>query len=118
MTPRELRERLAAFEVAVEAFSRPLLTRLETRDQAVQLRRASSAAASNHRSAGRGRSHAEFTAKLGVALEEMDESQGRLEYFQATDLAPKAPLQPLLKEAGELVAILTTSYETAKRHRR
>jgi four helix bundle protein len=74
----------------------------------------SSSAASNHRAAGRGRSHAEFTAKIGTALEEADETQHWLEHLRDCGLANIAQLRPLLKEAGEIVAILTTSCSTAR----
>jgi four helix bundle protein len=117
MTPDELRARLAMFAVAVEAFSRPLLAKADTRDQAVQLRRASSSAAANHRAAGRGRSHAEFAAKLGIALEEADEAQYWLTYLKDCGLAAAKDINPLLQEANELVAILTASLHTAKRKR-
>jgi four helix bundle protein len=114
MKPQDLRSRLAAFATAVEAFSRPLLDKVESRDSALQLRRASTGAASNHRAAGRGRSHAEFTAKLSVALEEADESQFWLEHLAACGLAPDQDLKKLIPEAEELVAILTASVRTAR----
>jgi four helix bundle protein len=76
--------------------------------------------ASNHRVGGRARSHAEFTSKIGIALEEADESLYWLEYLSDTGLGNKEDLRPLIKEARELVAILTTSNQTARsrnRHR-
>ena len=114
MKPQELRDRLAAFASAVEDFSRPLLHKIETRDTAIQLRRASSSAASHHRAAGRGRSHAEFTSKLSTALEEADESLYWLEHLAAGGLAPEQLLKKLIPESQELVAILTASVRTAR----
>jgi four helix bundle protein len=111
MTPKELRRRLALFARDAEAFSRPLLKSLVTQDAALQLRRASSGAAANHRSAGRGRSRAEFVSKLTVSLEEADEALHWLEYFRDCGLASNPPL---LAEASELVAILTKSVDTAR----
>jgi len=118
MTPQELRARLAQFAVGIEAMTRPLLGSLKTRDVALQLRRSANGAASNHRVCGRARSHAEFTSKLSVALEEADESLGWLEHLSDTKLAADDALRPLLKEARELVAILTTSTQTARRRNR
>jgi len=115
--PQELRDRLALFAAAVEAFSRPLLSAIETRDAAVQLRRASSSTAANHRAAGRGRSHAEFVSKLGIALEEADESLFWLEHLQDCHLAPEPEIKGLIQESHELVAILTASARTAKSRR-
>ncbi len=118
MEPQELRNRLARFATDVEAFSRPLLFKLESRDTAIQLRRASNSAAANHRAAGRGRSHAEFTSKLGIALEEADEALFWLEQLSKCGLAPKPDLKKLIQESGELVAILTASAITARRRKR
>ena len=58
MTPDELRTRLKAFAVQVDAFAAPLLASAATRNSADQLNRepVASAAASNHRAAGRARS--------------------------------------------------------------
>ena len=114
MNPQELRDRLAAFAAAVEAFSRPLLHKIETKDTAIQLRRAANSAASHHRAAGRGRSHAEFTSKLSTALEEADESLYWLEHLAACALAPEQELRKLIAESQELVAILTASVQTAR----
>jgi len=82
MTPMELRERLASFAAAVARYAKPLFRRPETQNTASQLTRAASSAMANHRSAGRGRSHAEFTSKLNVAVEEIDECQGWLKYLE------------------------------------
>ena len=114
MTPDELRNRLAAFAVAVEAFSRPLLDRPATQDIAVQLRRSSNSVAANHRAAGRGRSRAEFISKLTTALEEADESLYWLQHLKACHLAPEDALRQLIPESQELVAILTASVKTAR----
>src|SRR5439155_416973 len=70
---------------------------------------------SNHRSACRGRSRREFIAKLGVVLDEADESEFWLESLIECELAPDLlPVRSLLKEAGELRAIFFTSIRTAR----
>ena len=80
-----------------------------------QLIRSSASAAANYRAACRGRSRPEFVAKLGVALEEADESLFWLEFIVATRvLEPTKELQKLRTEANELVAILATSLKTAR----
>ena len=73
----------------------------------------------NYRSAGRARSHAEFTSRLALAVEEIDESQGWLNHLRrcaATSSGQRDALEPILREAGELTAILTASLSTARRH--
>ena len=78
-----------------------------------QLCRASTSTASNYRVASRARSRREFIAKLGIALEEADESLGLLEIVLATKKAPAEKVVPLLKECEELVAILNASRTTS-----
>jgi four helix bundle protein len=111
MDPPELRRRLAAFARDADEFAAPLLEVVRTRDAALQLKRASSGAAANHRAAGRARSRAEFVSKLTTALEEADEAQYWLEHLRDCGLASKPAL---LAEATELVAILTKPVDTAR----
>jgi four helix bundle protein len=53
-------------------------------------------------------------SKLTTALEEMDEAQYWLEYLRDCEAVDANRMVPLLKEAGELVAILTASVRTAR----
>jgi len=78
-----------------------------------QLMRSGTSVAANYRAACRARSKAEFIAKLGTVEEEADESAFWLELIIAGGLLAAAQVQPLLVEAGELVAITTASKKTA-----
>jgi four helix bundle protein len=113
MTPDELRQRLADFAVRVYESTKALSATPESYDLARQLRRSARGAASNHRSAGRARSHREFTSKVGEAVEEADETLFWLEQARACK-QPITSHAALEKEARELVAILTASHTTAK----
>ena len=63
----------------------------------------------------RARSRREFIAKLGVVLDEADESELWLEALIECELAPTGlPVQPLLQEASELRAIFYQSVRTAR----
>src|SRR5687767_9606462 len=79
-----------------------------------QLAKSSTGLAFNYRASCRARSHAEFTAKTGVVVEEADESLGWLEFIDAARLLPSSQLEPLITEARELVAIFSSSYGTAR----
>ena len=69
----------------------------------------------NYRAARRGRSRAEFIAKLGIVVEEADESAGWLELIAELDLSKNASeLAWLRREAEELLAIFASSQKTAK----
>jgi four helix bundle protein len=77
------------------------------------LRRATSVGA-NYRSACRGRSIADFIAKLGIVIEEADESEFWIERIEDCGLMTPKRVRPLRKEASELVAIFTASVTTAR----
>jgi four helix bundle protein len=79
-----------------------------------QLLRAGTSVGANHRAARRARSKREFTARLGVVLEEADESAYWLELLEAVDGRPSPELKALLEEAFELVAIFSASIATSK----
>jgi four helix bundle protein len=57
---------------------------------------------------------AEFVAKLGIVLEEADETVFWLELFQEGNIFPAEKLRDLVQEANELVSIFVSSVPTAK----
>lgn len=118
MTPEELRNRLKAHALQILKLTGPLMSDVRSSDVARQVRRSALGALANYRAAGRGRSGREFCAKLGVALEECDETELWLEILRDANLAAGRDLTPLLVEAGELTRILSRSYQTASKHLR
>ena len=60
------------------------------------------------REASRARSNAEFVSKLGVAIQEADETLLWLELLREDCGIDPAATQPLEIESNELIAILTT----------
>ena len=78
-----------------------------------QLVRSGTSVASNYRAACRGRSRAEFIAKLGIVEEEADESAFWLELIIEGELLKESDVQPLLDEANELTRIIAASRITA-----
>jgi four helix bundle protein len=83
-----------------------------------QLLRSGTSLAANYRAACRARSRREFISKLGIAVEECDETLFWLELLQELGLLPQQRLAPLRQEAHELVAIFVASRRTAESHRR
>jgi|SRR6185436_11335111 len=79
-----------------------------------QLLRAGTGVAGNYRSACRARSHAEFTARIGVVLEEADESELWLELFVESKLRNIVVPARLVQESHELRAIFVQSNLTAR----
>jgi four helix bundle protein len=72
----------------------------------------------NYRASCRARSHAEFTAKIGVVAEEADESASWLDLIAEANLVKSDVLPKLQKEAHELEAIFSASAGTARRNAR
>jgi four helix bundle protein len=79
-----------------------------------QVLRSGTSIGANNRAACRGRSRAEFAAKLGIVLEEADETAFWLELIQGASIVPQEKLSALTKEANELVAIIVASLRTVK----
>jgi four helix bundle protein len=79
-----------------------------------QLLRSGTSIGANYRAARRARSDAEFTSKLGIVLEEADESVYWLELLATGGIVAPEKLGPLLREAEELVAIFAASRITAQ----
>ena len=79
-----------------------------------QILRSGTSIGANYRAACRGRSRAEFAAKLGIVLEEADDTVFWLELIQDASIVPKEKLSALTKEANEIVAIIVASLRTVK----
>ncbi|MFA6961902.1 MAG: four helix bundle protein [Opitutaceae bacterium] len=114
MTPEELSERLLVLALRVGKMADALPTGIAARNAAGQVIRSSSSAAANYRAAQRGRSHKDFSNKVGVALEEADETAFWLEYIERYGLLSAKRLSALRKEADELVRILATIRKNAR----
>ena len=79
-----------------------------------QLLRSGTSVAANYRAACRARSKAEFIAKIGIVLEEVDESVLWIEMLIDAEILKKTRVDQLLNEARQLTAIFTASRQTAK----
>jgi four helix bundle protein len=113
MTQDEMKARTKMFALRVIKLVRALPKSVEGRAMASQLIRSGTSVAANYRAACRGRSRAEFSAKIGTVLEEADESLLWIELILETGLLRQARCQLLLEEAGELVAIFAATRKSA-----
>ena len=114
MTKRELKIGTRKFAVDILNFVDSLPNRRSANIIGNQLGRSASSVASNYRAACRGRSHAEFVAKIGVVEEEADESTFWLDIIPDTKNGTKETIALLLNESRELTAIFTAASKTAK----
>jgi len=113
MTAEELKFRTKGFALRVIKLVAALPKTIEGRAIANQLVRCGTSVAANYRGACRARSRGEFVAKIGVVLEESDETQLWLELIIESKLLPVKRVEPLLAEASELVAIFVASRKSA-----
>ncbi|MFM2048795.1 MAG: hypothetical protein RI955_1343 [Bacteroidota bacterium] len=80
-----------------------------------QLIRSAFSTAANYRAACIAQSKKAFTAKLSIALEEIDESMFWLEVITDLELVDKKKLSLLNQEALELVKILSSARKTSQK---
>jgi four helix bundle protein len=118
MTREEMLARTTKFSTDIVKFCTPLRRRDDCRTIAGQLSDAGTSTAANYRAALRGRSRAEFIAKLGIANEESDESVYWLTTLRDAGLVNTPEMHRLLQEGTELRAIIAASRSTAIKNER
>jgi four helix bundle protein len=109
MTSDELKRRTKQFALRILKLVAALPNTVQGRAIASQLVRAGTAVAANYRAACRGRSKAEFIAKLGTVEEEADESAFWMELIIESGLLKQQVVESLLTEANELTKIMARS---------
>ncbi|MBA4389035.1 MAG: four helix bundle protein [Verrucomicrobia bacterium] len=117
MNPDELKERTKQFALRTMKLADSLPKTPSGRVVAMQLASCGTSVGANYRAACRGRSKAEFVAKLGIVVEEADESVYWIELASEGKLVAAKLVGPLLTEAKELTAIFTASRKTATANR-
>jgi four helix bundle protein len=110
----QLKQRTKTFALRIIRMTQALPRSREADVIGPQILRAATSIAANYRAAGRGRSKAEFTAKLGIVIEETDETVLWLELLAESGIVKAARLQDLLNEANQLLALFAASWRTLK----
>jgi four helix bundle protein len=110
----ELRQRTFRYALRIIAFCRQLPDSWVAREIGRQLLRAGMGVAGNYWSACRGRSHREFIAKLGVSVDEAEESVLWLTAIAQSGIRDDGVTKNLLAEGAELRAVLSKSHKTAR----
>jgi four helix bundle protein len=82
-----------------------------------QLLRAGTSVGANYRAAARGRSRADFIAKMGIVEEECDESLYGMELLIEDGLVDEERLDDLMAEGEEILAMTVSSIRTARANR-
>lgn len=109
-----MKTRTKQFALRVIRMSRTIPASQEGRIIARQLLRSATSVGANYRAVCRARSSADFISKLGVVLEEADETLFWLELLVEAEIASPEKIRLLLIEANESVAIFVASLRTAK----
>jgi four helix bundle protein len=110
----ELRGRTKVFAIRVLRFLKTLPNDTATLGVARQLAKSGPSISANYHSAGRSRSRAEFKARLGIVVDEADETVGWLELLKETRVSTSSELEWLLDESRQLRAIFLQASKTAR----
>jgi four helix bundle protein len=115
MTSDELKKRTKQFSLRVLKLIAALPKTVAGRAVGGQLVRSGTSVGANYRAACRGRSKAEFIAKMGTCEEEADESAYWMEVIIEGELLKSKQVESLLHEAEELTRIFAQSRISATR---
>ena len=112
---QELKDRTKMFALRIIKMSDVLPRTRAANVITNQILRSATSKAANYRAVGRARSKAEFVAKLGVVVEEADETVFWLEMLKDSGIVSAEKMRDLLGEANQLTLIFSASRRTAKR---
>jgi len=113
MKEEDLKRRTKQFALRTMKLVGALPSNLEGRIVGKQLLRAGTSVGANYRAACVGRSKSEFVAKLGIVLEEADESAYWMELIVEGALLKDELVKSLYQEAKEISAIMAASRKSA-----
>ena len=109
-----LKQHTKSFAIRVVNLFRSLPRSPDAQTLSKQLLRCGTSVGANYRAVCRSRSQAEFIARMGIVIEEADESVFWLELLGETGVISPTRTQDLLNEANELVKIFGASLRTSK----
>lgn len=110
----DLRQRTKTFALRVIKLYAALPKSTEGQVLGKQLLRSGTSVGAHYREAVRARSKAEYISKVGVGLQELEESVYWLELLTDAGLVIPQKLASLIAEANELIAIFVTLSNRAK----
>ncbi|MFC1463777.1 MAG: four helix bundle protein [Candidatus Brachytrichaceae bacterium NZ_4S206] len=114
MTAEQMKVRTKQFGLRVLKLYAALPRSEEARVIGRQLLRSGTSVGANYRAVCRAQSDKDFLSKLGVVIEETDETLFWLELLVAGEIMPATKLSSLTQEANELLAIFGATQRTVK----
>lgn len=116
MDQDELKQRSKQFTLRVIRLVESLPHRNTASVIGHQLLRSSTSVGANYRAACRARSRLDFISKLGIVIEETDESLYWMELLEEAKIVSPDLLKDLKEETNQLVAIFTAAQITARKN--
>ena len=113
-TERDLAARTKVFALRIIKMYSDLSRSTVAQVLGKQVLRSGTAIGANYREANRGRSTAEFVAKMGDCLKELDETAYWLELLVEAGIVSSKRLTPLQDETNQLIAIFVTVLKRTK----
>jgi four helix bundle protein len=110
----DLRDRTKHFALRIVEMSSVIPKTMEAQVLGKQVLRSGTSVGANYREAYRGRSKAEFIAKCGDSLRELEETAYWLELLVDGKIIPREKLSGLRQECDELIAIFVTILKRSK----
>jgi len=111
---KDLKIRTKSFSLRIVKMYAQLPKTTEAQVMGKQVLRSGTSVGANYREAYRSRSDAEFVAKIGDCLKELDETEYWLELLVESEIVTSAKMADLLDETNQLIAILTTIAKNTK----
>ena len=111
---KDLKIRTKAFALRIVRMFSQLPKTAEAQVMGKQVLRSGTSVGANCREANRSRSDAEFIAKIGDCLKELDETEYWLELLVESKIVSSQRMAELLDETNQFLAILTTISKNTK----
>ena len=111
----EFRQRTKRFAIRIINLFRALPKSSDAQTLGKQVLRSGTSVAANYRAVCRSRSKAEFISKMGIVVEEADETVVWFEVLTETGVIAENRTMDLQSEANERLAIFSASLRRAKR---
>jgi four helix bundle protein len=110
----KLKERTKVFALRIIRMTSALPRTSPGRVLGDQVLRAATSVGANYREAFRARSQAEFIAKIGDCLREIEETDYWLELIAESKLLPEQKLSEVRKESGELIGLFASVKKSSR----
>lgn len=118
MKPKDLQDRTKKFALRIIKLAEFLEKHPVGKFIGRQIFRSGTSVAANYRAACRARSVKDFISKLGIVIEEADETAFWLELLNESRIIKSSQIAELLKESNEITAIMVASKNSAIKNQR